>query len=313
MEHYLPVFITDSALHELDLIRNRRECFPGGNEPFFMWCSYLLPHVPCVPPEPYFSMYSPDDMPELNKTEKELNTFSRQVEKWRKEWSFIDNEKAQKLRAQYLGCVSLIDEQIGRIIQQLKELNIYDNTLIVFSSDHGDYLGDHHMQQKGFFHDCSSKVPLIFSGPGAAKDKKVNELVTHIDLLPTIMEYCGLTLERKGIEIDISTPDAVSLVPALGTGELSKGRIIVSESGICGYSVMMRQGNLKIVYYEDTGKIDIFDLCEDPEEQNNLGKDKTRQDIPEQFSRTLEQVLNKIEKYRNETYYHNGKRRRMFT
>ena len=63
MEHYLPVYITNNGLHELDLIARRRECRPGGNEPFFMWLSYLLPHTPVNPPEPYFSMYQPGRCP----------------------------------------------------------------------------------------------------------------------------------------------------------------------------------------------------------------------------------------------------------
>ncbi|MHC4873059.1 MAG: sulfatase family protein [Planctomycetota bacterium] len=312
-EDYLPFYVTESAVNELDLINHRRNCHPGGNEPFFMWLSYLLPHVPCTPPEPYFSMYKPEDMPPLIKSEEELNTFSRQVTGWKDEWSFITDEHAQKLRAQYLGCITLVDDMIGKVIDKLKELGLYDNTLIVFTSDHGDYMGDHYMQQKAFFHDCSSRIPFFFTGPDVGKGKVVHELVSQIDLLPTILDYCGLILEQKGIEVDITTSDAISIKGALEGGELSKDRTMISESGILGYSVMMRQGTTKINFYEDTGEVDIFDLENDPHELNNLGKDKTVNDIPGHFQKVLKDILRKIDKHRDMTYYHNGKRREMFS
>lgn len=313
LEHYLPVYTTNCALHELDLIAKRRECFPGGNEPFFMWYSFLLPHVPCCPPEPYFSMYKPEDLPLMVRGEDELNAFSKFVGKWRDEWSFITDEHARKLRAQYLGCITLVDEMIGKVIEKLKQMGVYDNTLIVLSSDHGDYMGDHYMQQKAFFHDCSSKVPFIFSGPGVPHGETVEELAGHIDLMPTVLDYCGFTLEQPGIKIDRTTHEGISLNPVFNGEELSSDRMFVSESGIYGYSVMMRQKNIKINYYEDTDEFDMFDLEKDPDELDNKGKGLTMDKIPENFRKVLKDILGKKERFRNLTYYHNGKRRNMFT
>ena len=148
LEHYRPVYYTDKAIHELDLMSRRRECGDEGNEPFLMKVSYNLPHTPCNPPEPYFSMYKPGDIPPPVATEQELNHFSLQMKEFYKIWHQMDPDRLLKNRAQYFGCVTLIDEQIGRILKKLQELGIYDNTLIILTADHGEYLCDHHLQQK---------------------------------------------------------------------------------------------------------------------------------------------------------------------
>jgi len=318
MEHYLPVYITNRAIQELDLIAQRRECGPGGNEPFFMWYSFLLPHTPCTPPEPYFSMYSPDEIPPPVRDERELAAFAPPVQRWRDAWRFLDEEWVRKFRAQYMGCVTLVDEQVGRVIDRLKELGLYDNTLIVFSSDHGDYLGDHFMMQKGFFHDCSAKVPLILHGPDIPNGGRVSETVSLIDLMPTLLDYCGLAprrfddTTRTAIALDGDVSDGVSLLDAFRQG-LDPQRVVVSESGIHGLSIMLRHEDTKIVYYDRTQRFDRFDLAADPNELNNTGQDLAMEDLPEPFRATLNDVLSRLAKYRDKTYYFKAKVRPMFT
>jgi len=314
LAHYLPVYTTDRAIHELDLIARRRECGPGGNEPFFMWYSFLLPHTPCTPPEPYFSMYSPDELPPPVRDEKETSAFAPPVQRWLGAWRFLDDAWTARIRAQYLGCVTLVDEQIGRVLGHLKRLGLYDNTLIVLTSDHGDYLGDHYMHQKAFFHDCSAKVPLILYGPDIPGGKRVMENVSLIDLMPTLLDYCGLAPRRfddtTGTEADLDdeTSDACSLLAAP-----DPERVVVSESGIHGLSVMLRHRDEKIVYHDATRQFDRFDLAADPDELNNLGASLTVDNLPDPFREALCNVLDRLAPYRGETYYFNGKVRPMFT
>ncbi|MFN2350551.1 MAG: sulfatase, partial [Kiritimatiellia bacterium] len=196
LEDYEPVQCTENALHELDLLAERRECRPGGNEPFFMKVSYSRPHSPCNPPEPYFSMYRPEDLPPPAANETEIARFSSQMKKWYDIWSKLDADRALKHRAQYFGCVTLVDEQIGRILRRLQELQLDENTLIVLTADHGDHLCDHHVQQKAFFYDSSARVPFIFNGPGVSAGRRVRENVSHIDLFPTLLDYCDLAMPR---------------------------------------------------------------------------------------------------------------------
>ncbi len=314
MEHYLPIYTTDRAIHELDLISRRRECLPGGNEPFFMWYSFLLPHTPCRPPEPYFSMYSPDEMPLPVRDEKATDKFAPPLKRWRDAWRFLDDSWTAKMRAQYMGCVTLVDEQIGRVIDHLKHLGLYENTLIVITSDHGDYLGDHFMQQKGFFHDCSSKVPLIISGSDIPEGKCVDENVSLIDLMPTLLAYCGLTFQRTDdatkttMDIESSNSDGVNLL-----GKLDSERVIVSESGIHGLSVMLRHRDTKIVYYDQTQQFDRFDLTADPNELHNTGMELSIENLPEPFAAELRKILNRLAKHRDKSYFFKNKIRPMFT
>jgi arylsulfatase A-like enzyme len=314
LEHYRPVYTTDRAIHELDLIASRRECKPGGNEPFFMWYSFLLPHTPCMSPEPYFSMYSPEDMPAPVRDEKELDSFAPPVQRWRDFWRFIDDERIAKLRAQYMGCITLVDEQIGRVIDHLKKLELYDNTLIVFTSDHGDYLGDHFMQQKGFFHDCSSKVPLIIAGPDVPVNKRISGNASLIDLMPTLLSYCGLEYRhyddasRTSILLDAESTDGVNLLE-----DIDPERVVVSESGIHGLSIMLRHRDIKIVYYDQTQQFDRFDLAVDPNELDNTGAGLTMENLPEPFAAELRSVLGRLAPYREKSYFFKSKIRPMFT
>ena len=298
----------------MDLIADRRECRPGGNEPFFMWYSFLLPHSPCHPPEPYFSMYSPDDMPAPVRDERETSTFAPPVQRWYEGWQFMDDAWTAKMRAQYMGCVTLIDEQIGRVIDHLKQLGLYDNTLIVFTSDHGDYLGDHFMHQKGFFHDCSAKVPFMMAGPDIPAGQCVTENTSLIDLMPTLLDYCGLTprrmddVSKTSVALDTESSDAVNLL-----GALDPERVIVSESGIHGLSIMLRHHDTKIVYYDPTQQFDRFDLAKDPNELHNTGSGLTLETLPEPFAATLQGVLDRLTPHRDKTYFFKGKIRLMFT
>ncbi len=322
MEHYLPVFITNNGLHELDLIAQRRECRPGGNEPFFMWLSYVLPHTPVNPPEPYFSMYRPEDIPPPVKGEHERLKFSGQVKRWHDQWDFLDDEWTQKIRAQYMGCVTLVDDQLARIMDKLKELDLFDSTLIVISSDHGDYLGDHFMMQKGFFHDCSAKIPLIFHGPDIPAGQRLEELASQADIMPSLLDYCGLiyrpaddgtkTVYNNGHPTGIT--ESVSLLPWISKGEGNPERTILCESGIHGLSVMLRKGKQKFNYYDDTGTVDSFDLEKNPDEmQDQCREFPDKNGLPEDFRDKLDTVLNTLAPHREKKYYFKGKLRPMFT
>ncbi|MCF7854066.1 MAG: sulfatase-like hydrolase/transferase [Candidatus Pacebacteria bacterium] len=317
-EDYVTNYITRNALQELESIKHRRDCERLENEPFFMWLSYVKPHSPCDPPEPYFSMYDPTDMPDPAAMETECPNFPHQVARWKKDWESLSSDMIKRNRAKYMGCVTMLDNCIGQVIEKLRELEIYDNTLIVVSSDHGDYLGDHFMVQKGFFHDCSSKVPLIVTGPGIPAGQEVQHLASHIDLLPTFLDYAGLIHDhndyKTGQLTEVEHPsDATSLLPLMQHPDAEDHRMVVSESGIYGLSVMLRKGNTKINYYDDTGEIEVFDLEQDPDELSNLGTGMTQDDIPAEFQKTLDDVLMRLETFRTGKYTFGNRTLDMFT
>ncbi len=323
LELYRPVYYTDRALHELELIASRRECREFGCEPFLMQLSYLLPHTPCNPPEPYFSMYGKEDIPAPNATTEELENFSVQMKKFHAIWDQMDEERILKNRAQYFGCVTLIDEMIGRVIQKLKDLNIYDNTLIILTSDHGDHLCDHHLQQKGSFYECSAKVPFIFSGPGIPQGKVVNENVSHIDLYPTILDYCKLAMPKRRdaegnlIYVDTYETDNMSLMPYFKSDTpVNPYRIIISENAMQGQRFMLKKGDVKINCYINKGadnEFDYYNVKDDPEEQNNMGKSFSLNDFDPDMKEQYDRVLQETKKLESGHYFFQKKIRPMFT
>ena len=308
-EDYHTPWVTEAALSELERIDERRDLAPEANEPFFMWLSYVKPHVPCNPPEPYGSMYNPDDLPGPVRTEEEVDRFPRALARFKRHWDVLSDDTIRRLRARYLGDVTLIDEQIGRVIERLKEMGVWENTTVIFTSDHGDHLGDHWLQQKSFFFESSAKVPLIFYGPDVIGGGSSQENVSHIDLMPTLLEYCGLTMPADRDEVGnllydyADFGDAISLLPWL-TGQTTESgrRVVVSESGVHGLHVMAKQGNDKYTYYADSGEFEYFNLEDDPEElDNHLGAYRW-ETLPEEVEATLTDVLARAKEHEGTTY-----------
>ncbi len=178
-----------------------------GKEPFLLKVSYPDPHHPCTPPGKYAAMYKPEDM--------ELPASFNDVENIRKH-KFIgprcDNpgfgnmlfhttneEEARNFISHTYGMVSMIDDSVGQILATLEKLGLEDDTMIVYTSDHGDMMGDHGMILKGWlpFHGILN-VPLIFKVPGVTKAGSVSDsLVSAVDLAPTILNLCKVDKELQ--------------------------------------------------------------------------------------------------------------------
>jgi arylsulfatase len=309
LEDYVTVYTSNEAIAELRRINQRRDCTPLGNEPFFMWLSYIKPHSPCDPPPPYDTMYDPRDLPPPVKSDEELAGFCREKLWYKSHWDCLSEDDILKFRARYLGNVTLLDEQIGRVLDALDALGIADNTLIVFSSDHGEHMGDHHFMQKSFFYDCSAKVPFIFSGPGVAEGKTVSQSVSQIDLLATLRDYTDLAMPHitedtgRPVYAESDFGDARSLLPALKPdGTLPDDRVILCESGVHGLHIMARRGNQKYNYYYDSRRIEWFDLDEDPDELHDKGQGMSLDDVPADCRAALQDILNRAGAYHGKPY-----------
>jgi arylsulfatase A-like enzyme len=167
------------------------------------WClhlSYIKPHWPYIAPEPYASMYSAADVQPAIRSQKERQeahpVFAAYMD-MRYSRNMARDEAREKVIPAYMGLIKQIDDQVGVLMQFLQARGLLDTTMIVFTSDHGDYLGDHWMGEKDLFHDQSAKIPLIVIDPSKAADATrgtVNDaLVEAIDLAPTFVEYFGGT------------------------------------------------------------------------------------------------------------------------
>lgn len=157
-----------------DFIRRHR------HEPFFCIAGFFAPHAPINPPQRFVDMVDADALPLPVKAEGD-DTVVLSDEEWR------------RVKACYYALVSHIDDQIGGILNVLDETGLRDNTLVVFTSDHGENLGDHGRVAKGApGYDSCTHVPLVVSFPGRMEPSPRGELIEHVDLAPTILDWCGV-------------------------------------------------------------------------------------------------------------------------
>lgn len=268
-EHYFEKVITDQAI---GYIRRHR------SEPFFCFVGHIAPHGPFTPPSPYDTLYAPEALT-LEPTgticpENKPPAFIRWVEQNRK---YINAAELRLYLAHIYGLITLVDDQVGRVVQALKDERIYDQTLIVFTTDHGDFSSAYGIIGKSWcMDDRLMRVPLIISHPDYREQGRVSSVLTdNVDILPTLLEYSGVTV-----------PPAVQGRSLLG---LLQGRTTAHKDKVFGNNyfydstdslrqTMLRQGRWKYVQAHNF-KGELYDLEEDPRELSNLV------DRPEQADR----------------------------
>jgi len=170
----------------------------SGDQPFFLWLSYLFPHSPYWVPEPFFSMYATAPIPAPAVEPEGLAAAGKP---FRQQFHQLNNdgilpftpEQVMCMQRVYYGMVSCIDNETGRLLEFLATKNILENTLVVFTSDHGDYMGDHGLITKSpSLYDCLVRVPLIFRWPESIdRSRQDARFASAVDLLPTFIDVAG--------------------------------------------------------------------------------------------------------------------------
>ncbi|MEM7544069.1 MAG: sulfatase-like hydrolase/transferase [Pseudomonadota bacterium] len=170
----------------------------AGDKPWCLHLSYIKPHWPYIAPPPYNDMYGPQDVIPVVRDEREraeAHPVYKAFMEGRVGKTFSRPEVRDAVIPAYMGLIKQCDDQMGRLFQWLKDAGRWDDTLIVLTSDHGDYLGDHWMGEKDLFHEPSVKIPLIIRNPSAEADATrgtvCDALVEGIDLAPTFLEFAG--------------------------------------------------------------------------------------------------------------------------
>ncbi|MCK4966359.1 sulfatase-like hydrolase/transferase, partial [bacterium] len=166
-------------------------------EPFFLRVSMISPHTPVLPPEPYDSMYNPDEIPLPLPTDEELRSKPKFEREKLMEFSGsagrITNEEIKKARASYYGLSASVDNQVGRLLDVMRKKNLLENTIVVFSSDQGVQMGEHGIFMKRNFYEQTILSPLIVSYPGRIpQGRVVDSHVELLDIFPTMFELAGL-------------------------------------------------------------------------------------------------------------------------
>ncbi|MGH8675265.1 MAG: sulfatase-like hydrolase/transferase [Burkholderiales bacterium] len=179
----------------------------AGESPWCVHLSYIKPHWPLIAPAPYHQLYGPDDVPGAVRNRAELeraHPVYKAFTDLRVSRAFARNELRRHVVPAYMGLVRQLDDEIGRLTAFLREQGRLEDTLIAFTSDHGDFLGDHWLGEKDLFHDSSARLPLIVRDPrreaDAARGSVRDALVGAIDLVPTFIEALGGTPPRHRLE-----------------------------------------------------------------------------------------------------------------
>jgi arylsulfatase A-like enzyme len=170
----------------------------AGDQPWCLHLSYIKPHWPYIAPAPYNTMFDAKDViPAIHAEDerRDPHPVYRAFMDHHVSRTFSRDEVRAEVIPVYMGLIKQVDDQMGVLFGFMEERGLFENTMIVFTADHGDYLGDHWLGDKDFFHESSVKVPLIIYDPSPAADKTrsgtCDEMVEAIDLLPTFLEVAG--------------------------------------------------------------------------------------------------------------------------
>lgn len=266
--------------------------------PFFLTISYHHPHEPFQPPQKYWDLYegSAIDIPEFP---DDLESTYSAMDRWlntnhgvAKEPLLKNPESLKKLRRAYYALVSYIDDKVADLLRLLEENGLGD-TMVIFTSDHGDMLGEKGMVQKRTFYEWSSRVPLIVRFPGGERaGERCRIPVSLIDLFPTLLRAAGIPRE------EVPAGDGESLHSVLdGSVHGAGGRCVFSEyhsQGVHAPCFMIRRSNYKYILVHGHGS-QLFDLEEDPGEWHNLSGNPAHAAVEEDL-RSL--ILNRFDPVR---------------
>lgn len=272
-----------------------------SDKPLFLKISFARPHSPYDPPARYAEIYRDKEvkMPYISNWSQ---GFADRPNKPDAAFGDFGLEHAVESRRFYYGSITFIDDQIGRIIETLKEKGIYDNALIIFISDHGDMLGDHHHWRKTYAYEGSSHIPFILKPPKNICDVenlKLDQVVELRDVLPTFLDIAGIEKPEK--------MDGMSLMALLKNKNSKWRKYIDMEHATIyekdNYWAGLTDGKMKYIRFFHTGKEQLFDLVSDPGELTDLSETSDYNIILTEWRLLMVEHL----KVRGEPFVKNGK------
>jgi arylsulfatase A-like enzyme len=278
-EHSETAYMTNRAIEFID---------HAGQSPWCLHLSYIKPHWPYMVPAPYHEAYGVDDVVPANRADAEhisanpvLKAFMHHAEGR----SFSRDACRRVVIPTYMGLIEQIDTHLGRLFAALRESGRWNDTLIVFTSDHGDFLGDHWLGEKELFYEESLRIPMIVRDPSAQADATRgtirDEMIESIDLIPTFLDILGQRTQDSRLEGSSFAP----LLYSTDSPELWRD-CVFSEVDFCmraarlelglaphqARGFMVRDQRFKFVYFP-IHPPQLFDLVNDPHELKDLGDD----------------------------------------
>lgn len=269
-------------------------------KPFFIWIGFYGPHHPYIPSGSFAHMYDPDDVPPFHRSKDDLKKKPREYRlyfqtKNHKYWGFTDASELtfRRMKAAYYGMVSQLDWQLGLILDTVRELGLEDNTVVVFTSDHGEFLGDHGIPAKApFLLDCMLHVPCLICVPGGRSGTAPDDLFESVDLFPTLAHLAGLDTPEW-----VQGRDLVPLITGEGEEKYESREAVYAEAVD---KRCLRTREWKLIHYPTKSYGELYHLSEDPHELNNLYAELP--EIREEMTLDLYHHLDATEDFKHPRY-----------
>jgi len=270
-------------------------------QPWALVLSSLAPHDPYIVPRQYFERYDPRLIPQPASFHDDLAGRPEIYRRLQRVWRDLDWEHYARISASYYAFCSMIDDQVGRVLEALRRTGQDENTLVVFLSDHGDYLGAHRLLLKGIpAFEQAYRVPLILSGPGIPPGKTISQRVSQLDLAASIPSLLGL---NQAIPIESEKPALPtlgrSLLPLLGDSpEDHAAQADWSSQHFAECHGQRFFYTQRVLWWQDYKYVfngfdqdEFYDLHNDPHELHNLAQETEMQPLIEDLSARMWEVM----------------------
>lgn len=269
----------------IDFLRRR-----DPSKPFFLNMSFVRPHPPFDPPQAFYDMYKDMDLPEppigdwADTTDEENSGLNPVAAKGK-----VPHQRYKRAQAAYYALITHIDHQIGRFLNAMQEYGVYQNTVILFASDHGELLGDHNLYRKSLPYEGSAKVPFILANPGNDLNLKQNSQVEQVvemrDIMPTLLSAAQVAIPE--------TVDGESVLPLCASDGDGSWRDYIHGEHEFGQESFhyITNGKEKYIWFSQSGKEQFFDLVKDPQEKENLA---FAEDYSDQLRHRREQLIQEL-------------------
>ncbi len=244
--------------------------------PWALNVSFIAPHFPLIAPPEYWAMYPPEDVDMPTIPPDHLAAQHPATLRMRRMFGMPDavpEELTRRGRAGYYALITYLDDKIGRLLAALDATGQRENTIVVYTSDHGEMAGEHGMWRKSNFYEQSARVPLIVAGPGIAAGRHFRGAVSLVDLVATVVDIAGAPR--------VAPLDGDSLLPLLRGETATEKDEAFSEylgHGVAHPMAMLRRGRYKLNYYLDDPP-ELYDLDADPGEFTNRAADPAYREI----------------------------------
>jgi choline-sulfatase len=245
----------------------------GRGKPWVLLVSYISPHPPFTVPKRLYDLYPERDMPlpvGFRRGERPEHPAAEHLRRMDGMLDMTDEAALRRIAAGYFGLITHLDEQIGAVLKAAEALGQLADTRVAYTSDHGELFGAQGIFGKKNVYEGAIGVPLLLSGPGVPRGKVSRQIVSHVDLFPTLVEGAGARLDSADRDLH-----GVSLWPAVAGGDAARtGFAEYHAQGSKAAAYVVREGAMKLVYHVGMPP-QLFDLGRDPHETQDLAATET--------------------------------------